>query len=110
MKRPPLVTVVVLTTIAAVIWIGYGVYSSFTTTPNLDIPTKTLETLDPNLDTSVLENLPSRLYFAEGSIPTPVATPTPSEEPTPTPLESPQPDLQETQTASSSSATPLQSQ
>lgn len=74
MKKPGAVVVLIFTTIAVVIWVGYEIYESFRKESVLDIPEKTLETIDPSLDTDLLGSLPQKLFFEEGEVPEPVPT------------------------------------
>ena len=91
-KAPPLVTVLVFTTVTIVIWIFSSVYRALAVKPGPKVPPEILTPIDPTLDTKALEQLENRIFFEEGQIteftknlPTPSPqgeSATPSPEPT----------------------------
>ena len=90
-KAPKIVTIAILSLITTVMWIIFSVISTIVKPSKLDVPNEVVEPLDPSLDTGVLNSLPDRTYFSQGStILTPVETIEPTAEPTTTPEASPE--------------------
>lgn len=110
-KLPSLVTILVLTLITSLMWVGLSIYRAFTTAAPPTVPKEVLQPLDPTLDTDTINMVESSLFFNESQIPaislatnaptpkpiaplaTPVATPEviPSPIPEVSPIASPTP-------------------
>ena len=98
-KTPSLVTIAILTTITALFWVFFSIYRVFTTEPSPVVPPEILEPVSPSLDSSIIDKIQARLFFAEGEVSTQIqiatqtATPIATETATPTatPAESPTP-------------------
>lgn len=91
-KAPGIVTILALSLITIVFWVGFETFRSVTTKPTSPVPEEILSALNPSLDTQALGDLSSRIYLAEEEIHTQIAA-----SPSPTPA---------TATVSSPSATP----
>ena len=62
--RPPkLVTVSVFTTVTIIFWIFFGVYTVLTTDAEVDVDQELLKSINPNLDTQVLDELPEKKFY-----------------------------------------------
>jgi|SRR3972149_660447 len=90
-KAPRLLTTAILTTITVVFWIFFEVYKIFVSTPNINVPEKLLDPIDPSLNVDVLREIESKVYFEEAQIPETIITPASTlilPTPTPTIIES----------------------
>lgn len=67
-KPPKLVTIAVITTITVIFWVFFGLYQILTRKPDVDVPQNLLEEINPNLDTTVLNQIQNRLFFEEGQV------------------------------------------
>lgn len=76
-KTPSLVTLAILTTITIFAWIFFDVYRILKKPPIVDVDTKILEPITPNLDLNALNEIEKRRYFE--SIPS-IIIPTPEPE------------------------------
>ncbi|HKC05099.1 MAG TPA: hypothetical protein VKC54_04495, partial [Patescibacteria group bacterium] len=56
-KLPNLITILVLTLITVLLWIGFSVYRAFSLAPEPSVPKNVSEPLVPTLDTSALKNV-----------------------------------------------------
>ncbi len=86
-KAPKLVTVVVFTTITVISWIFLTVYEILSTPKSVQVDEKLLAPINPTLNSELLESIPGRIYFEEGST-APLSAPSvisvPLSNPTPT--------------------------
>lgn len=84
-KLPSLITILVLTLITVLMWIGFTVYSAITRTPEPSVPTEVSATIVPSLDTDTINKIESGIFFNAGQIPplTLTASPGPSNTPIP---------------------------
>jgi hypothetical protein len=67
-KPPKLVTIAVITTITVIFWVFFGLYEILTRQSEIDVPQALLQEIDPSLDTTVLNQIQSRLFFDEGQV------------------------------------------
>lgn len=82
-KLPKIITVLILTLITALMWIGFSIYRAFTTTPTPSVSEEISSSITPSLDTTTIGEIESALFFSESQIPAiSVATGTPA----PTPI------------------------
>jgi len=92
-KLPNLISILILTLITALMWVGFSIFSVFTQPPTVTVPSEVLASLKPNLDTDTIGKVESSLSFNESEIPNVAFTgsPVPTAAPTllPTPTESP---------------------
>jgi len=66
-KTPALVNLAIYTTITVFLWIFFDIYRALKKPPVLDIESKILEPVNPNLDKSLLEEIDKSLYFEKSS-------------------------------------------
>lgn len=91
-KIPNLVTILILTTLTAVMWISLNIYRAVTVKPSPAVPKEISEPLDPNLDLDAIQAIQSGLFLSEEQIPvTVIVSATPSPSPTSRPSPSPSP-------------------
>jgi len=92
-KLPNLITLLVLTLVTVLMWIGFTIFRAITTAPEPSVPQDVSQTLSPALDTVTLNKVKSGLFFSTSQIPqvTFSASPTPvvSQAPRPTPQVTP---------------------
>lgn len=62
-KTPALVNLAVYTTITVFLWIFFDIYRTLKKPPILDIDTKTLEPINPNLNKELLNEIDSRIFY-----------------------------------------------
>lgn len=89
---PPIVKIAILTVATTFLWIAFEVYRTLTIDANPVLPPEILEPIDPNLDLTTLNQLPSRIHLSDDEIgdtviisfntPLPIS-PEPSEESSP---------------------------
>ena len=103
-KIPGLITILMMTLITAVMWVGFGVYRAIKNKPAPTVPQQILQALTPILDNNVAGKMQGRVYINEESISEPTIMPTSTANALPTPqiTASPTP-------VASSSATPTAS-
>ncbi len=86
---PKPITILVLTLLTAILWVGLGIYRAVTIKPPQSVPENISKALNPTLNTSALDLVDSGIYFEDSDIPeisigqtkTPVPIPIPSEAP-----------------------------
>lgn len=77
-KLPNLITILVLTLITVLMWIGFTIYSAITKTPESSVPKNISDPIVPTLDAATLSNVQSALFFNESQIPEITFSGTPS--------------------------------
>lgn len=93
MKKPSLpkpITILVLTLLTAILWVGLNIYRAVTIKPPQSVPEDILKALNPTLNTSALDWIDSGIYFEDadiseisiGQTKTPIPTPVSPEAPT----------------------------
>lgn len=75
-KIPGLITILIMTLITSIMWIGFAVYRAFTNKPATNVPQAVIQALTPTLDNSAISKIQGRVYFDESSIPEPSVGPT----------------------------------
>lgn len=104
-KLPSVISLLILTMITAVMWIGFTVYRALTSTPTPTVPVEISSPLTPALDKDTINKIESAIFYGESevpqlnfvstpapsAIPTPLATPVPSATPEASPSASPTP-------------------
>jgi len=68
-KLPNLITILVITLITIVMWIGFSIYRAITTPPEPSVSQTVSATLDPTLDTGTVSKIESNLFFSGSQIP-----------------------------------------
>lgn len=85
---PKPITILVLTLLTAIVWVGLSVYRAVTITPPQSVPENISKALNPTLNSSALEQVDSGIFFGDQDVPEigaleislPEATPTLVEE------------------------------
>lgn len=94
-KLPSIVSILILTLVTAITWIGFSVYRAFVVQPAPSVAKEVIQPLTPTLDTSIIEKIQSSLYLDSSQIPdnvvTSVQTPQPVVVSTPIPTPTPTP-------------------
>jgi hypothetical protein len=98
---PKPVTILILTLLTAVIWVGLNIYRAVTVKPTSPVPESISKPLNPKLNTKVIQTIESAIFFPDSAIPPvnievkntilPVLTPTPTTTPEASPAASPMP-------------------
>lgn len=92
MKKPSLpkpITILILTLLTAVLWVGLSIYRTVTIKPVTSVPESVSKPLTPTLNTSVIQKIESSLYIPDSELPpinvggTTVPIPTPTGTPAP---------------------------
>lgn len=87
---PKPITILILTLLTAVLWVGLNIYRAIAVKPVTTVPENVSLPLDPTLDTNVIQKIESAIFIPDSEIPpinlTPTQTgqPIPTTEPTPT--------------------------
>ncbi len=76
-KVPNFITILILTLITIVIWVGFEVYGNLTKSEEVIVSDEIIEPLVPTLDEEALENVNQRLFFEESEIRDALTTITP---------------------------------
>lgn len=103
---PKPITILVLTLMTTVVWVGLSVYRAITVKPPATVSEDILKPLNPVIDASVIKQVESSIYFEESDIPEINIENSQATEPTVIPTEAPVTELEE-QPTSSSSATEI---
>lgn len=103
---PKPITILVLTLITTVVWVGLSVYRAITAKPPATVSEDILKPLNPVIDASVIKQVESSIYFEESDIPEIGIENIQITEPTVIPTEAPVTELEE-QPTSSTSATEI---
>ena len=92
-KLPSLITVLILTLLTAVMWVGLSIYRSLSQKPAPPVPQEISNPLTPTLDSDSLTKIQSRIFLNDSQIPELTITKSPAPVPiaTPTTLASPSP-------------------
>lgn len=82
-KLPSLVTILILTLVTVVMWVGFSIYRAFGLSPAPSVPQSVSATLNPTLDAATISQIESRLNLSGSQIPevnisSASATPTPT--------------------------------
>lgn len=92
---PKPITILILTLLTTVLWVGLNVYRTFTLKPSATVSENISRPLDPTLDTATIQQIQSAIYIPDSEIPqinaggsktsSPIATATPTPISTATP-------------------------
>ena len=82
-KTPALVNLAIYTTVTIFLWIFFDIYRSFKKEVVLDVDSKILEPINPNLDKNLLDEVSNSIYYDEKLIENRSVeiTPTPEDSP-----------------------------
>lgn len=94
MKKPSLpkpITILILTLLTAILWVGMSIYRTVTVKPPVTVPENISKPLNPSLNTAVIEKIETRIYIPDSDVPqlSTVTTGTVSVTPSPEPLVTP---------------------
>lgn len=99
-KLPSLVTILILTLITVLMWIGLNIYRALSQKPPPPVPEEVLNPLTPTLDIDSLTKIQSRIFLDDSQIPEftiskspapiPIATATPVEIASPSAIPTPE--------------------
>ncbi len=92
-RLPKPITLLILTLLTVVLWVGLSIYRTITIKPPTDVPQNISNPLNPTLDTNVINNIESAIFILDSEIPalnikqneTSVSAATPIPAPTPVP-------------------------
>lgn len=105
---PKPITLLILTLLTAVVWVGLNIYRSFTIKPISPVSDTVVKPLNPTLNTGVIQKIESAIYLPDSQIPplnievkgvtrtiapTPVPVITPIASPIASPAASPLPNI-----------------
>ena len=68
-KLPSLVSILILTLITSIAWIGFNIYRALTIKPPEVVPEEISRPLNPKLDMDTLNIINSKLYFEDSDVP-----------------------------------------
>lgn len=68
-RLPKPITILILTLLTAVLWVGLNIYRTFTVKPVPPIPENISNPLNPTLNTEVIQQIESAIYIPESEIP-----------------------------------------
>ncbi len=81
MKKPALpkpVTILILTLLTVILWVGLSIYRTFTIKPTPQVPEEISKPLTPVLNTNTIQKIESSLYIPDSEVPRLDAVGTPS--------------------------------
>jgi len=67
-KLPNIVTMLILTTITLLFWIGFSVYRTLSKSPTAKVPEEVIKPLTPTLNTTILSELDAKLFFSQTDV------------------------------------------
>ena len=79
-KPPSLVTVLILTLITVIMWVGFDVLRLFNQPATPSVPENVSRQIDPTLDQSAIDQLESRIFLDDTQIPDTVISKTAGQE------------------------------
>lgn len=85
-KLPSLITILILTLITAVMWVGLSVYRALSQKPAPAVPEEVSNPLTPTLDSDSLTKIQSRQLLDDSQIPALTITKSPNSAPIATPI------------------------
>ncbi len=74
-KTPALVNLAIYTTITIFLWIFFDIYRALKKAPVLEIDSKILEPVNPNLDKNLLDEIDQSIYYDKSRLENYVPTP-----------------------------------
>lgn len=72
MKKPSLpkpITILILTLLTAILWVGMSIYRTFSVKPPVTVPENISKPINPSLNTDVIQKIESRIYVPESEVP-----------------------------------------
>lgn len=105
MKKNPLpkpITILVLTLLTAVVWVGLSIYRAVTVKPAATVSEEILKPINPIINTAGIDQIESSIYFEDADIPEIQLTKSQQSGGIVTPTETPIPEIEETPVSSES--------
>lgn len=68
-KLPNIISILVLTLVTVLMWVGFSIYRAFTLKPASVVQNNILASLSPSLDANTINKVESSLYFTGSQIP-----------------------------------------
>lgn len=68
-KLPKPITILILTLLTVLLWVGLSIYRTITVKPPTDIPNNISDPINPTLDTNVISNIESAIFIPDSEIP-----------------------------------------
>lgn len=99
---PKPITILVLTLMTAVVWVGLSIYRAVTIKPAPTVSEDILKPLNPTLNTSAIDQMESSIYFEDSEIPEISIGVSQTPGPVSTPTEAPSAELEESPSSSAS--------
>jgi hypothetical protein len=92
---PNQITILILTLLTAVVWVGLNIYRTVTIKPAAVVPETVSKVINPSLNTSTIQQIESAVFIPDSqippiniktnSLPSPISIPTPTTIPTASP-------------------------
>ena len=86
---PKPITILVLTLLTAIVWVSLNIYRAVTVKPNTTVPENISQSLNPVLNTQVIQKIESAIFLPDSEIPQISASGTQTSAPTSTPIATP---------------------
>ena len=86
---PKPISLLILTLLTAILWVGLGIYRTLTVKPVPTVPETVSKSITPSLNTNIIQKIESAVFFQDSEIPPlnigaiKLGTPLPSAVPTP---------------------------
>lgn len=84
-KIPGLITILIMTLITSVMWVGFGIYRAIKSKPAPTVSQQILQALTPSIDQNTAEKIRNKVYINEENISEPTIAPTSTANALPTP-------------------------
>lgn len=68
-KLPKPITLLILTLLTVIVWVGLTIYRTITIKPAPDVPQNISEPLVPTLDTNTIQNIESSIFIPDSELP-----------------------------------------
>lgn len=104
---PKPITLLVLTLITSIVWVGLSVYRAVTIQPPQTVPENISKSLNPVLNSSALDDVDSRIFFEDQDIPEIGTLQNNFSEPTSSPVDNMSLEIIEPEESSESAETPI---
>ncbi|EKE13096.1 MAG: hypothetical protein ACD_13C00093G0010 [uncultured bacterium] len=66
---PKPITILILTLLTALVWVGLGIYRAISVKPPTPVPEEVLKPLNPTLNTKVIQKIESAIFIPDSEIP-----------------------------------------
>ena len=105
MKKNPLpkpITILVLTLLTTVVWVGLSIYRAVTVKPSATVSEEILKPINPIINTAGIDQIESAIYFEDADIPEIQLTKSQKSETIEVPTETTVPEIEEAPVSSES--------